>query len=131
MSQIKAVICDILSSSSINIVRFRHGKQMLAMISLGLKNIKTGDEVILNIKSSHVGIAKNFEGILSFENLLDAKVKEFDKGKMLCVVKLDFEGEILESILTRDTFDKLLLKKGEMVKALILASEISIQKVLP
>jgi molybdopterin-binding protein len=131
MSQIKAVVCDIKSSNNINIVKFYHQEQTLLMISLELKNIKIGDSVILNIKSSHVGISKGFQGVLSFENQLNVRVKEFRKGELLCILELDFEGEILESLLTRDIFDKLSPKKGEMVKALILASEISIRKILP
>ncbi|MDR1975356.1 MAG: TOBE domain-containing protein [Campylobacteraceae bacterium] len=130
MSKIRASVLDIKSSGNLNIVRFAHQKQTLLMASLGLKDIKPHDQVILNIKSSHIGLAKNFSGITGFENELDVGVTSFDVGELLCVVRVDLDGDILECLLTRGAFDRLSLEKGEMIKAFILASEISIQEVL-
>jgi molybdopterin-binding protein len=129
MSQIRALVSDIRSLDNLNIVRFTHQKQTLLMVSLELRDINVGDRVILNIKSSHIALAKDLNAaVLSFENQLDVTVKSFEIGSLLCTVRVDFDGDILECLLTKEAFSKLDLKEG--VKALIFASDISIQEVL-
>ena len=115
----------------LNVVNFDFLDQSLSMMSLDLSdNIKVGSIVELIANPSHVAIAKDFSGVLSYSNQLNAKIVSLDNGKLLSSVKLLVGEVILESIITFNSSKKMNLKLGDEVKALIKASELSILRLL-
>jgi molybdopterin-binding protein len=78
----------------------------------------------------HLTLAKDFSGMLSFCNKIEAKVISYENGKLLSSVKLEAEETVLESIITRESFIEMDLKVDEKVAILIKASELSILEVL-
>ena len=131
MSQIKATITRIDTVESLNIVTFDFYGAVLKMMSLDLsEEIGVGKKVILAVKPSHIAIAKELSGMLSYSNQLQATIHSCNNGKLLSSIKLRMEDVMLESIITLDSVLKMDLKAGDEVTAMIKASELSIVDVL-
>ena len=60
------------------------------MMSLDLtKNIKVGTKVQLITNPSHIAIAKEFNGMVSYSNQIKSKIVEVDNGKLFSSIKLN------------------------------------------
>ncbi len=132
MSQIKATITQIDHIDNLNIVTFDFYGHSLKMMSLELSDdIKVGKEVRLGIKPTHIAIAKDFSGVVSYSNQLKATIQGIENGQLLTSLKLDLNGDtVLESIITLNSSEKMDLIIGDEVTAFIKASELSILKVI-
>lgn len=131
MSSIIATVTQIDNCDSLHIVKFDCHNQTLSMMSLDLTDkIKIGTKVKLVIKPSHIAIAKNFSGEVSYSNKLDTIINSIENGQLLSSVKLDFFDTTLESIITLNSSQRMGLKVGDKVTAFIKASEISIGEVI-
>ncbi|NOQ30339.1 MAG: transporter [Helicobacteraceae bacterium] len=131
MNILVAKVINIESVDSLNIVNFTLEDQNLSMMSLDLdENVKVGVEVELSMNPSHVAIAKEFSGTLSYSNQLKAKIVSLENGELLSSVKLLVNGSELESIITLNSSKKMNLQVGDNVTLLIKASELSILRVL-
>jgi molybdopterin-binding protein len=131
MSSLIATVTQIDNCDSLHIVKFDCNNQTLSMMSLDLMDdIQIGTKVKLVIKPSHIAIAKNFSGEVSYSNQLQTIIKSIKNGQLLSSVKLDFFDTTLESIITVNSSKKMDLKVGDKVTAFIKASEISIGEVL-
>ncbi|MEN8726464.1 MAG: TOBE domain-containing protein [Sulfurovum sp.] len=131
MSRIKAVITHIETVDNLNIVKFDFHDQPLKMMSLGLSDdIVVGKEVILGIKPTHIAIAKNFSGEVSYSNQMQSKVIACKHGKLLSSIKLTAQDIVLESIITVESALSMDIKVGDDVTMMIKASELSILEVL-
>ena len=101
------------------------------MMSLDIDEaIMIGTKVKLSVKPSHIAIAKDFTGELSYANQLPCKIKSIENGTLLSSVKLSFFDVVLESIITLASSEKMQLKAGDAITAFIKASELSIEEVL-
>jgi len=131
MSNLIASVKDIQKCDSLHIVKFECYSQTLSMMSLDLdEQIKVGSKVKLVVKPSHVAIAKNFSGDVSYSNILKATVLNCENGQLLSSVKLKYFDTTLESIITLNSSKRMNIKSGDEVVAFIKASEISIGEVL-
>lgn len=131
MSKIKAVITDIQSVDSLNIVMFDFNGRVLKMMSLGLGNdVSVGKEVILGIKPTHIAIAKDFSGLLSYSNQVSSTIISCDHGQLLSSIKLSVEETLFESIITLESALSMDLKVGDEVCMMMKASELSILELL-
>ena len=131
MSRLKATIVSIETVENLNIVKFSFNNTILTMMSLDLNSdIKIGTKVSLAIKPTHVAIAKDFNGIVSYSNQINTIINDIDNGKLLSSIKLGINDTIIESIITVESSQKMNLKVGDSVIALIKASEISIQGIV-
>ncbi len=131
MSNITATVTDIDNVDSLNIVKFDFLGNQLKMMSLDLsENIKTGTKVILSVKPTHIAIAKDFQGVVSYSNQIKSTITEIENGKLLSTVKLSVNDEILESIITKESALRMNLKEKDIVTIMIKASELSIKEVI-
>ena len=131
MSNLIATVSKIQNCDSLHIVNFECNGQALSMVSLDLTDdIKVGTEVKLLVKPTHIAIAKDFSGEVSYSNKLDVTIKEVENGQLLSSIKLDFLGTTLESIITVNSSQRMNLKAGDKVVAFIKASELSIGEVI-
>ncbi len=130
MNKLEAVVCKIDSLENLSIVQFNFNETTLSMMSLGLVNINIGDKVLLSINSSHIAIAKDFNGEISLSNRLECIIEKLDKGELLSALTLNVNSIIITSIITTNSVNRLNLKQNDKVTAFIKASEISIQKVI-
>ena len=127
MSRLTATIKSIDTVENLNIVKFDFNDTILTMMSLDLNdNIKIGIKVNLSLKPTHVAIAKDFNGIVSYSNQIKTTIKYIDNGKLLSSIKLGIDDTVIESIITAESSKKMDLKIGDSATALIKASEISI-----
>ena len=126
-----ARVKDIKTKDNLNIVEFDFNNISLKMMSLELnKDITIGKRVEPVVKPTNIIISKNFIEDISLSNQTLAKVIEINSGELLSNITLKIEETILESIITKDSADKLNLKIDDKVYILIKASDLSILKVL-
>ena len=131
MNKLRAKISDIKSVENLNIVNFDFNQQTLSMVSLDLDDeIEIDTAVELSAKSTHIAIAKEFTGELSYSNQIKATIVEIDYGQLLTSVKADVNGVLLESIITSNSANRMGLKNNDEVILLIKATELFISKVL-
>ncbi|MBU1642990.1 TOBE domain-containing protein [bacterium] len=131
MNRLSATITDIKSVDSINVVSFDVAKRTMKMMSLELNEaLVVGSKVLLGAKATNIALAKEANPMLSISNQLDVTIARIDMGALLCSVKFDFGGHLLESIITRDSALKMQLTVGDTIVALIKSSELSIVEVL-
>ncbi len=131
MNKFKAKITKIQSVDNLNIVNFDFWGQSLSMMSLDLNDkIKVGSEVILTTKPTHIAIAKEFNGNISYSNQLSAKITNIDNGELLSSIKLRTGDAMCESIITKNSSVRMNLQLGNSVTIFIKASELSIKEIL-
>jgi molybdopterin-binding protein len=131
MSSLIATVLQVDNCDSLHIVKFDLHGQTLSMMSLDLSDdIQIGTVVKLVIKPSHIAIAKNFSGEVSYSNKLDTSISSIKNGQLLSSVKLNFFDTTLESIITVNSSKRMNLQVGDKVIAFIKASEISIGEVI-
>ncbi len=131
MSQLIATVINIENIDNLNIVKFDYFDTQLTMMSLDLNtNIKIGTKVILGIKPTHIALAKDFSGIVSYSNQIKSKIIDIDNGKLLSSIVLELHNTTLESIITLNSSKKMDLKVGDDITVFIKASELSIVEVL-
>ena len=92
--------------------------------------IGIGTKVKLTVKPSHIAIAKNFTGEVSYANQLECSVVSIDNGVLLSSVGLRFVDTPLESIITLNSSKRMNLNIGDSVIAFIKSSELSISEVI-
>jgi len=131
MSSLVATVKTIKKCDSLHIVEFECNSQTLSMMSLDIdSDIKEKSRVKLVIKPSHVAIAKNFSGDVSYSNILKTTIVSCENGQLLSSVKLKYFDTTLESIITVSSSKRMDLKVGDEVLAFIKASELSIGEIL-
>ncbi|WP_321777463.1 TOBE domain-containing protein [Sulfurimonas sp.] len=131
MNTFKATITKIQNVECLNIVNFDFAEHNLSMMSLDLsKNLQVGSEVEVTAKSTHIAIAKNFEGTLSYSNQLSAKIISINEAQLLTSIQLSCSDTICESVITTSSSQRMNLQVNDNVTLLIKASELSIKRVL-
>ena len=124
-------ITKIQSVENLNIVNFDFCSQALSMMSLDLNDkLKIGSKVILTTKPTHIAIAKEFNGNISYSNQLKAKITEIKNGELLSSIKLSTGDAACESIITKNSSVRMNLQVDDTVTLFIKASELSIKEIL-
>ena len=131
MSKFTATIREIVQVDDLHIITAKHGDITLTMITLELgKEVQVGRSVMLCVKATAVAIAKDFSGTLSYSNQIDLEIEHIEQGALLCALELQEKDFALESIITKASLQRMQLKEGERVTALIKSSDLSILEVL-
>lgn len=131
MNKFSAKITKIQSVENLNIINFDFHSQNLTMMSLDLDaKVKVGCTVILTAKPTHIAIAKEFSGDISYSNQLDAKILEINNGELLSSIKLSTGDATCESIITKSSSIRMKLEVGDAVTLFIKANELSIKEIL-
>jgi len=97
------------------------------MISLEINSqITQGSDLIISTKAVNIAIAKNYQGILSYDNQLNVTINSIEMGELLCSLTLKFEEMLLESIISAESAKEMQLNVGDRVIALIQATDLAI-----
>ena len=130
MNTITATVSKIDTLENLNIVSFDYQGTSLSMMSLGLSDIKIGSKVRLSINSSHIAIAKEFQGEISLSNRFECVIEKLTQGELLSSLSLKLNDINLSSIITTNSVKRMNLKENDKIIALVKASDIAIQKVI-
>ncbi len=88
--------------------------------------LKPGNKVAVLFKETEVSLAKNLSGQLSLRNRVPCRVQHIRSGGILSEVRLDWRGHELTSIITTRAAQRLDLKVGDEVEALVKANEVTL-----
>ncbi len=131
MNKFKTTITKIQSVDNLNIVNFDFFGASLSMMSLDLADkLQVGSEVELTAKPTHIAIAKEFSGDISYSNQLDAKIIQVKNGELLSSIKLSLGDTTCESIITKNSSTRMNLQVDDKVTLFIKASELSIKEII-
>lgn len=131
MNKIHATVSAIHAEDRLHIVEYDAGGIPLLMMALELpERLSVGSRVILGCKPSHVIVARNLKGDISLSNRIPAMIEKLGNGRLLATLFLKSHCGEFESLITRNSSDRMGLAEGMEVTALIKASELSILEVL-
>ncbi|EQB39317.1 hypothetical protein M947_07610 [Sulfurimonas hongkongensis] len=131
MNRFESTVTKIQTKENLNIVNFEFASYKLTMMSLDLdESISVNSQVLLSVKPTHIALAKEFSGAISYSNQLDAKIVEVENGELLSNIKLSVGDAKFESIITKDSSSRMNLEAGDLVKIFIKASELSISEII-
>jgi len=126
-----ARVKSIQNKDSLNIIEFDFHNTTFKMMSLDLSSdLKVGTKVELIVKPTNIAISKNYIKDISLSNQALAKIIDIKNGELLSSITLKLEDTTLESIITKNSSQKLNLKKDDEINILIKASDISINRIL-
>jgi molybdopterin-binding protein len=130
MNKLNAVVTQIEGELNLHIIHFDCEGTTLKMMGLDLpKGLHVNTRVILGVKPSHVAIAKNLQGELSYSNQLSATIVQIENGKLLSSIVLHVKNQTLQSFITVASAKRMGLEKGDDVTLLIKASELFVLEV--
>lgn len=131
MNRFLATVTKIQTKENLNIVNFEFASHKLTMMSLDLdESLRVNSQVTLSVKPTHIALAKDFVGVVSYSNQLAAEIVEVENGELLSSIKLSVGDAKFESIITKDSSTRMNLKVGDMVKIFMKASELSISEIV-
>ena len=130
MNRIEATVTAIEQHDNISIVSFEAEGRPMRMMALDLTlPVEVGSRVILGFKASHVALGRRLSGEISLSNRLDAVIESVETGALLGSVMLRVGPALIESIITRESAERMHLKAGDAITALIKASDLSVMEV--
>ncbi|SFV53313.1 TOBE [hydrothermal vent metagenome] len=128
MNIFTATVSKIKTDDMLFMVTFEFFQQRISMLSLdNTKKLQVGTKVKLGIKPTDIILVKNKQE-LSSQNQIQCRVLSCENGEILSRVKLEFFSVVFEVIVFLE-FAKT-LKQGDIVVALIQASDIVVREIV-
>jgi molybdate transport system regulatory protein len=132
MNKLPATITAIQQSGTILLVDTEVGGQVFSALLIESITrpewLEVGKLVDLVFKETEVSLAKNLEGQISTRNRMKCIVTKVDKGELLSMISLQFNGFTIASAITTRAVNALQLAVGDEVDALVKANEVSLMK---
>lgn len=124
---IKAKISAIDENDGVSVFEFNAANLSLKMLSLeNLQNLKIGDEVRLNFKSSDVFVATSPLLNCSVSNEIKVRISDIQKGEITSSLHLNAGEFEFESIITTASLKRLNLALGNQIYAYVKATSLYI-----
>ena len=124
---IKAKISAIEQTGGVSVFEFSAENLSLKMLSLeNLQNLKIGDEVRLNFKSSDVFVATSPLLNCSVSNEIKAQISSIQKGQITSSLHLNAGKFEFESIISTSSLKRLNLAPGDQIYAYVKATSLYI-----
>ncbi len=124
---IKAKISAIDENDGVSVFEFNAANLSLKMLSLeNLQNLKIGDEVRLNFKSSDVFVATSPLLNCSVSNEIKVRISDIQKGEITSSLHLNAGEFEFESIITTASLKRLNLSLGDQIYAYVKATSLYI-----
>lgn len=124
---IKAKISAIEQNDGVSVFEFSAENLSLKMLSLeNLQNLKIGDEVRLNFKSSDVFVATSPLLNCSVSNEIKAQISDIQKGQITSSLHLNAGKFEFESIISTASLKRLNLAPGDQIYAYVKATSLYI-----
>ncbi len=133
MNLLEGYIKDIHSSEGISLVVIDTNEGNLSTLVFDTPEnndyLKVGNKIRLLFKETEVAVAKGEVSNVSHQNILDGVVEDISLGEVVAYLKIKLKTTSIGSVITRKSFDRLDIKKGDRIKAIIKSTEISLEKV--
>ena len=130
MNRLRGQITGIESNGHISLVDVAVNGDTFAAILLEAPDsaayLAVGNPVDVLFKETEVSLAKNLSGLISLRNRMRATVQHIRQGEILSEVVLDYRGQPLTSIITSRSIQRMEIREGDEVEALIKANEVSL-----
>lgn len=130
MNRLKGQIVAIDSNSYMSLVDVAVGLNIFSATLLETpataNYLVVGSSVTLLFKETEIALAKNLSGLISLRNRIPVSVAAIERGDILGAVTLDYDGMQLVSVITTRAIDRLEIKVGDDLEALIKANEIAL-----
>ena len=124
---IKAKISAIEQNDGVSVFEFSAENLSLKMLSLeNLQNLKIGDEVRLNFKSSDVFVATSRILNCSVSNEMKAQISDIEQGQITSSLHLNAGKFEFESIISTASLKRLNLAPGDQIYAYVKATSLYI-----
>ena len=124
---IKAKISAIKQTGGVSVFEFSAENLSLKMLSLeNLQNLKIGDEVRLNFKSSDVFVATSPLLNCSVSNEIKVRISDIQKGEITSSLHLNAGKFEFESIISTASLKRLNLALGDQIYAYVKATSLYI-----
>ena len=124
---IKAKISAIEQTGGVSVFEFSAENLSLKMLSLeNLQNLKIGDEVRLNFKSSDVFVATSPLLDCSVSNEIKAQISDIEQGQITSSLHLNAGKFEFESIISTASLKRLNLAPGDQIYAYVKATSLYI-----
>ena len=124
---IKAKISAIEQTGGVSVFEFSAENLSLKMLSLeNLQNLKIGDEVRLNFKSSDVFVATSPLLNCSVSNEIKVRISDIQKGEITSSLHLNAGKFEFESIISTSSLKRLNLAPGDQIYAYVKATSLYI-----
>lgn len=124
---IKAKISAIEQNDGVSVFEFSAENLGLKMLSLeNLQNLKIGDEVRLNFKSSDVFVAISPLLNCSVSNEIKAQISDIEQGQITSSLHLNAGKFEFESIISTASLKRLNLALGDQIYAYVKATSLYI-----
>ncbi len=132
MNRFKAIIEEVESEGSMSLVNLKVGVQSFSSIILDnpetVDYLFEGSEIDIMFKETEVVIDTNTSHSMSLRNRVAGVIQKIENTRLLS--KLDIKCDIgtITSIITKGSVDRLNLKEGDKVFAMIKTNEIFLSK---
>ena len=124
---IKAKISAIDENDGVSVFEFNAANLSLKMLSLeNLQNLKIGDEVRLNFKSSDIFVATSPLLNCSVSNEIKAQISDIEQGQITSSLHLNAGKFEFESIISAASLKRLNLAPGDQIYAYVKATSLYI-----
>lgn len=127
MNKLRGRVVGVESNGQISLVDVESGgNTFTATVLEGASNaayMQMGAEIALMFKETEVSLAKNLSGLISLRNRFAATVQGITLGELLSAVQLDYQGQMMTSVVTTRAVKRLELAIGDEVEALVKANE--------
>jgi molybdopterin-binding protein len=91
--------------------------------------LRVGNVVDVLFKETEVSLAKGLTGLISLRNRVMATVTFVRSGVILSEVVMDYRGQPMSSIITTGSVQRLNIKVGDEIEALVKANEVTLMEV--
>ncbi len=132
MNILQGHITGLTTSENLTLVDAQVGSVTMTAITIGSpeKNsyLLINRKIDLLFNESEVSIGKDLGGLISMNNRIDCIIESLERGKIFTRVFLSFGGQSMKSLITARSAERLALKEGEMVTALIKTNEVFLRE---
>ena len=130
MNKLKGIIVSIQSSPELSIVEVDISGDIFSALVLetpaSATYLKSGSKVEIIFKETEVSIAKELSGLISLRNRFNARIQRIEKYEILTTVFLGYKTNIISSIISTKSANRLDLQEGDDVEWLVKTNEVSL-----
>jgi len=130
LNKIKATVVSQKHSNGLARIEALSEGYLFRLLVFEDKSVReNGANVYLLIKESEIALSKSKHSGISISNQLECSIAEIKKGEILCEIILNFGHIKLSSMITTESVERLELRAGNTVCALVKANEIYLESI--